>query len=535
MGATVAASNLGVRFFFDRQSRVITPAHARVAPRSTHTWGLHGASFSIGPGEGVALIGPSGSGKTTLLRVISGVLPADEGKLDASGRVGSLLSIDAGLLPTLTGRENAILLAVLAGLSRAEARRRVDLVKAESRLRGAFERPASSFSQGMRARLALTAAEQADPEILLLDDVHEALDHEFRAVLVDRAHETIRRGGILIAAGHDHEMLARVCSRALLLSEGRVRVDGPFEEVRQLYLEGGGWSDGGEQGFQAPRALIRAAKKPALPNLIVIGGFKCGTTSLHHYLDLHPEIQMSRPKELNFFLADKNWGRGPEWYASHFAAAAPVRGESSPHYTIHPERPGVPERMRSIIPEAKLIYLVRDPIDRIVSQYIHGRTAGHYTKPLADYLQGPGMVWRSQYWMQLERYLEHFDASQIHLATGEELRDDREQTMRRIFRFLGVDEGFCSPAFGREWETSRGKDRKFRLLTRAARAPVLRRFDRLPERPRWLLERLAFAPVAGVERPELDDALREDLKEQFREDAARLREFAGRDFEGWCV
>jgi hypothetical protein len=96
----------------------------------------------------------------------------------------------------------------------------------------------------------------------------------------------------------------------------------------------------------------------ALPNLVVIGAMKCGTTSLHHYLDLHPEISMSRPKELNFFIGDDGgpgdwrggtWRRGTAWYAQHFEPAAPVRGEVSPGYTS-PSFPYEAGRMAAVVP-----------------------------------------------------------------------------------------------------------------------------------------------------------------------------------------
>src|SRR6059058_1737729 len=93
----------------------------------------------------------------------------------------------------------------------------------------------------------------------------------------------------------------------------------------------------------------RGRRRPsALPNLLVIGGLKCGTTSLHHYLNLHPEVAMSRPKELNFFVAELNWPLGRDWYAGHFEPGAPVRGESSPHYTNRPAFAGVSQRMREL-------------------------------------------------------------------------------------------------------------------------------------------------------------------------------------------
>ena len=235
--ATVRAEELGVHFQFDRQRRVITPARAALGRHKAETWGVRGISVSIGPGEGVALIGATGSGKTTLLRVIAGVLPADEGTIEVGGRIGSLLSIDAGLLPTLTGRENAMLLGVLAGLSRAEARSALDAMRELSGLGDSFDRPASSFSQGMRARLAFSAAELAGPEILLLDEVHEAFDHSFRETLAERALATLEGGGIVVAAGHDHDVLGKICSRALLLSEGSLEADGPFDRVRHEYLD----------------------------------------------------------------------------------------------------------------------------------------------------------------------------------------------------------------------------------------------------------------------------------------------------------
>src|SRR4051812_36085465 len=98
-----------------------------------------------------------------------------------------------------------------------------------------------------------------------------------------------------------------------------------------------------------------------LPNLIIIGAARAGTTSLYHYLRSHPEIWMSPEKELYFFVEDHNWKRGIEWYERHFPAGTPVRGEASTFYTHFPIRPGVPERIAALLPSAKLIYLVRDP------------------------------------------------------------------------------------------------------------------------------------------------------------------------------
>jgi ABC-type polysaccharide/polyol phosphate transport system ATPase subunit len=227
---------VGVRFLFDSQQRSVTPTLARLRRRGGENWGLVDTTISVGPGESVALLGPSGSGKTTLLRVIASIVFPDAGTVAVNGRIGSLLSIDAGLLLPLTGRENAVLLGVLGGLSRAEARETLAAVRERSGLEEAFDRPVSSFSQGMRARLGLTVAEEIGPEILLLDEVHEALDHRFRSIIAARARALLAEGGIVVAAGHDHALLEQLCERALWMRDGRVAADGPFAEIRDAYL-----------------------------------------------------------------------------------------------------------------------------------------------------------------------------------------------------------------------------------------------------------------------------------------------------------
>lgn len=236
MTAAIEARGVGIRFMFDHDRRVVTPTLARFRRRGSETWGLQDLYLSVGAGEGIALVGRSGSGKTTFLRTLAGVLIPDEGTLEVHGRVASLLSVDAGLISVLTGRENALLRAVLAGTTRPEARAALEQIKETTGLGSYFERPVSSYSQGMRARLGFVAAERAKPQILLLDEIHEALDHDFRRIVADRAHAIIDAGGIVVAAGHDHEMLERLCNRAVWLEHGAVRAAGGFEEVRSAYL-----------------------------------------------------------------------------------------------------------------------------------------------------------------------------------------------------------------------------------------------------------------------------------------------------------
>jgi ABC-type polysaccharide/polyol phosphate transport system ATPase subunit len=234
-GALVAARGVGIEFVLDRHQRPVTPALGRMRRAAERVWALRDLDLTFLAGEAVALVGRSGSGKTTLLRAIAGVVVPDRGEMEVRGRVGALLSIDAGLMGFLSGRENAELLGVLVGIPRAEVRERLDEVRDLAGLGAAFERPANTYSQGMRARLGFAVGQAAGASVLVLDEVHEALDHEFRALVADRARRLTEAGGVVVAAGHDHGLLETFCERAVHLEGGHVQADGPFEEVVRAY------------------------------------------------------------------------------------------------------------------------------------------------------------------------------------------------------------------------------------------------------------------------------------------------------------
>jgi len=293
-----------------------------------------------------------------------------------------------------------------------------------------------------------------------------------------------------------------------------------------------------KRGGRVPR---RRRKHAALPNLIIIGGLKCGTTSIHHYLGLHPEVQMSKPKELNFFVEELTWDLGMDWYEGRFDDRFAVRGESSPHYTNQPRYTGVVERIHEHIPDARLLYMVRDPISRILSHWRHATGAGYETREMADVLtrHDQTYVTRSMYWMQLQPYLERFERSQIEIITQEELQSDREGTMRRAFEFAGVDPSFTSEQFDREWEKSTAKESgQYQRMEKLVKLPGFRsfdrNFDRLPESMRWMVEKVVHDPdQPSAPKPELPAEIRDRLLSYFGEDVAALQDFAGRRFEGW--
>jgi ABC-type polysaccharide/polyol phosphate transport system ATPase subunit len=238
-GARISLAGAGVRFEFDRLRRVTTPALRRIRRIHARAWGLRGVTLAVEPGEAVAVVGATGSGKTTLLRVIAGVIPPDEGGAEVRGQVGALLATGAGVQMFLTGRENAELLGVLAGLSFREVRDRMEAIAERAKLGDAFDRPVHTYSEGMRARLGFAVIQMIETRVLLLDEVFEALDHEFRAKVEAYGRDLRSRGGIVVAAGHDHAALERLCPRALWLAGGQVEADGPFAEVVAAYRAAG--------------------------------------------------------------------------------------------------------------------------------------------------------------------------------------------------------------------------------------------------------------------------------------------------------
>jgi Sulfotransferase family len=273
----------------------------------------------------------------------------------------------------------------------------------------------------------------------------------------------------------------------------------------------------------------------ALPNLIVIGAQKCGTSGLHYYLSLHPEISMSRPKELNFFIKERSWDRGVEWYRRHFDAAANVRGESSPNYTAYPHHAGVPERMHSLVPDARLILLVRDPVERIAAHWVHNYAKRREKGDVATTLLHPNTTYvlRSQYYMQLRQFLNHYPAEQILVLEQGDLRHNRLDTLRTIFEFVGVDSAFEHPGFTRERHRTGRKHRATRAGLRLEKLGMRMFGGKLP-RGFWFAERLLFLR-RPIDVPDVRDELSPEVLTVLHEDADRLREFTGRSFDRWSV
>jgi sulfotransferase family protein len=280
-----------------------------------------------------------------------------------------------------------------------------------------------------------------------------------------------------------------------------------------------------------------------LPSFIVIGTMKGGTTSLYHYVRDHPEIAMPRIKELDFFVDELNWSRGVEWYREQFAAGGKsgVRGEASTSYTKFPRYQGVSARMAKVVPDVRLIYVLRDPVERMRSHYQHRVANGAETRaPEVALFEDPIYLDYSRYALQLDQYLDHFDREQLLVITSEELRDDRHETVHRVFDFIGVDPNFVPANLDSEFYRS-DQRRNYPPVVWKARRLIKRRFPHA-KRAKELADTVRRHPSTnsgggGALRPTgeawLDDAVRARLEAELRADVARLRDHLAPSFDGW--
>jgi hypothetical protein len=274
-----------------------------------------------------------------------------------------------------------------------------------------------------------------------------------------------------------------------------------------------------------------------LPNLIIIGAPKCGTTSLHLYLNLHPEIAMSRQKELRFFSRESEWKRGVDWYKSRFSSSTKISGEASPSYAFYPFSKEVPARIYNLIPDVKLIYIIRDPFKRTVSAYNHWFAEGKENRKIQQALFDPIeniYTFPSRYYLQLEQYLEFFPLYNILIITLEDLNKKRLQTLQGIFSFLSVDNSFTSPNFSRILNPTIGKRRKTRFgkfITRLSQSKFVKAF---PAETRRTFEKMIYFPFSRkMDIQYLDRNLGQKLKDFFIDDVIKLKTLTHREFKDW--
>ena len=203
--------------------------------KATELWALRDVDLDIAPGEAIGIIGQNGSGKSTLLKLVAGILKPQKGVVEASGKIASMLELGAGFHPDFTGRENVYMNGAIHGLSEREIDRRLEEIVHFAEIEEFLDMPVKTYSSGMQMRLAFSVAIHVAADILLIDEVLAVGDESFQRKCLGRIFDFRRRGGTLVIVSHDATAIERVCSRALLIWDGKVIHDGKPSQVLATY------------------------------------------------------------------------------------------------------------------------------------------------------------------------------------------------------------------------------------------------------------------------------------------------------------
>lgn len=236
-GVSFPVYNAGSRSLKNQFLRVATGgAISRAEDGCVVVQGLSDISLSFAEGERIGLVGHNGSGKTTLLRVLSGIYRPTTGSAVIEGNCVSLINIALGIDPEATGRENIQLRAAMMGMSRAELSRKLDSISEFTGLGDFLDMPLRTYSSGMQLRLAFSISTAIRPEILIMDEWLSTGDEDFKARADERLREIVNSTKILILASHSKELLLANCNRIVWLEQGRIKADGPADEIAVQYF-----------------------------------------------------------------------------------------------------------------------------------------------------------------------------------------------------------------------------------------------------------------------------------------------------------
>jgi lipopolysaccharide transport system ATP-binding protein len=295
----------------------------------TH-WAVHDISFSLRPGEALAIIGANGAGKSTLLKLITGTVQPSAGSIAAAARISAMLELGLGFNPEFTGRQNVYFAGGLMGLSTARLDQLMDGIIAFAELGPFFDQPLRVYSSGMQARLAFAVATAERPDLLIVDEVLSVGDSYFQHKSFDRIRSFKEQGTALLFVTHAMADVRALCDRVILLEAGRIVKDGPADEVTDYYNALVAQRDEerhkilqqrGEGGWLTTRSGSGEARLASLALLDAKTGAAVGTAQVGQALRLRAEVRVEQDIPhlvLGYMLRDRTghlvWGSN-SWHA----------------------------------------------------------------------------------------------------------------------------------------------------------------------------------------------------------------------------
>lgn len=229
-------SGLGKAFrkYRSEWQRVASWCGASVRPSAEH-WVLRHVSFSVAPGEAVGIVGQNGAGKSTLLKLITGTQRATEGHIEINGRVAAILELGIGFNPEFTGRQNVYHAAGLMGFGRETIEHAMPEIEAFAEIGEYFDEPLRTYSSGMQMRVAFAVATAFRPDILIVDEALSVGDIAFQAKCIQRMTSFIENGVAVLFVSHALTQIRQFCTKAVLLSNGRMVEYGDAVKVCDTY------------------------------------------------------------------------------------------------------------------------------------------------------------------------------------------------------------------------------------------------------------------------------------------------------------
>jgi lipopolysaccharide transport system ATP-binding protein len=237
-------------------------------------WALNDVSFEIKQGEVVGIIGRNGAGKSTLLKVLSRITEPTTGRITLNGRIASLLEVGTGFHPELTGRENVFLNGAILGMRKEEIKAKFDEIVDFAEVERFLDTPVKRYSSGMYVRLAFAVAAHLESEVLIIDEVLAVGDAQFQAKCLGKMrHEATSGDRTVLFVSHNMDAVRTLCSRGILMHNGRMLNNGPISEVLDAYSEqskhetGSGWLRKATPSAPACVTLVEASiqgNQPAL-------------------------------------------------------------------------------------------------------------------------------------------------------------------------------------------------------------------------------------------------------------------------------
>ncbi len=281
----ISTQGLGKRYRKGAATQGTLIEWLRRGQKGEYFWALKDVTFEVPRGEMLGIIGRNGAGKSTLLKILSRITRPNEGRAEVHGRVGSLLDVGTGFHPELTGQENIYLNGALIGMPRSEVHRKLDEIVDFAGIEEFMSTPLKRYSSGMKVRLGFAVAVNLQQEIMLVDEVLSVGDAAFREKCLAKMNEVTAHGRTVLFVGHNLEMVASACDRAIWLDKGRIKTEGDASDIVQIYeneLTGDGTNPdgfidlGGRAGHRNERSMTLTHVRLLDQNGGAVSCFKTG-------------------------------------------------------------------------------------------------------------------------------------------------------------------------------------------------------------------------------------------------------------------